>query len=264
MNKLPTGRYVVGNSLLHRLDGRVKVICLFLLIAVVIGSSSVSSYVLSVLALCILVLLSKLPMGYVFGTVRRLWLFFITIFLMNFLFFDTVNSLGSWWIFHPSVAGIKQGLSVVIHVVLVLILSSVLTLTTSPTELTKALESLIKPLKYMGVPTEEVAMILSIAIQFIPTLIEETQTIKMAQIARGARFESNKLNERALSVIPLVIPIFLSAFKRADELSMAMESRGYRNAKNRTKRKKESLVLKDYISIYICLIICIIQYLLLR
>ncbi len=264
MNKLLAGRYLVGNSLLHRLDGRVKIICLLILIALVIGSRSVSSYAISVSAVCMIVLLSKLPPAYVLGPVGRLWLFFITIFLMNALFFDTLNPLYSWWIFHPSVAGIKQGFSVVVHVVLVLILSSVLTMTTSPTEVTTALESLIKPLKLIGVPTEDVAMIISIAIQFIPTLLEETEAIKMAQIARGARFESKKLKERAFSVFPLVIPIFLSAFKRADELSLAMEARGYRNAKKRTKRKKEPLSSKDYIALCICVALCLVQFLLLR
>lgn len=264
MKKLPTGHYVVGNSLLHRLDARVKIICLLILLAVVIGASAVSSYVLILSAIGIIMLLSKLPMRYVFGTAGRLWLFFGTIFLMNALFFDTENTLYSWWIFHLSIDGIKQGFNVVVHVVLVLILSNVLTLTTSPTEITTALESLIKPLKLLGVPTEDVAMIISVAIQFIPTLMEETETIKMAQIARGARFESKKLKERALSVVPLVVPIFLSAFRRADELSLAMEARGYRNAKNRTKRKKGPIVLKDYMALCLCVALCVVQFLVFR
>lgn len=264
MKKIPTGRYVAGNSLLHRLDARVKIICLLILLAVVIGASAVSSYVLILSAIGIIMMLSKLPMRHVFGTVGRLWLFFGTIFLMNALFFDTDNALCSWWIFHLSIDGIKQGFSVVIHVILVLILSNVLTLTTSPTEITTALESLIKPLKLLGVPTEDVAMIISVAIQFIPTLMEETEAIKMAQIARGARFESKKLKERALSVVPLVVPIFLSAFRRADELSLAMEARGYRNAKSRTKRKKEPVVLKDYVALCLCIALCLAQFLLLR
>jgi len=139
-----------------------------------------------------------------------------------------------------------------------------LTLTTSPTQVTSALESLIKPLKLIGIPTEDIAMIISVSIQFIPTLMEESETIKMAQITRGARFESKKLSERARSYIPLIIPIFISAFRRADELSLAMEARGYRNAKNRTKKKKKPIEGQDYIALTICASICIVQFILLR
>ncbi len=262
MKKFPAGQYIAGSSLLHRLDARAKIICLFILLALVIVSSSAYNYVLALSVICIIILLSEMTVRYVFGTVGRLWLFFITIFLMNALFFDTENPLCSWWIFQPSIGGIKQGFSVVVHVVLILILSNVLTLTTSPTQITSALESLIKPLKLLGIPIEDVAMIVGVAIQFIPTLTEETEAIKMAQTARGARFESKKLRERALSVVPLVVPIFLSTFRRADELSLAMEARGYRNAKNRTGRKKEPLVLRDYTALSICAALCLMQFLL--
>ncbi|HAZ20953.1 MAG TPA: transporter [Firmicutes bacterium] len=264
MRWLPAGRYVVGNSLLHRLDARAKIICLLFLLAIVIGTASVGSYVLALSAIGMIILLSQLPLRHVFGNVGRLWLFLGTIFLMNALFFDSENALCSWWIFHLSISGIKQGFSLVVNVLLVIILSNVLTLTTSPNEITTALESLIKPLRLLGVPTEDVAMIISVAIQFIPTLMEETEAIKMAQIARGARFESKKLRERALSFVPLVVPIFLSAFRRADELSLAMEARGYRNARNRTKRKKEPFVWQDYMALSACGALCLIQFLVLR
>ena len=205
------------NSFLRRLDARAKIICLIAMLGVVIGASSPGSYVLALSAVGIIILLSKLPLRHVFGKVGRLWLFFVTIFLMNAFFYQTENVLCSWWIFNPSIDGIRQGFSVIANVVLAIILGNVLTLTTTPTEITMALESLIKPLRLLGVPTEDVAMIISIAIQFIPTLMEETEVIKIAQIARGARFESKKLSERALSFAPLVVPVFLSAFRRADE-----------------------------------------------
>lgn len=266
MKKLPAGieRYVVVDSVVHRLDARVKIICLFVMLAVVLGASSAGSYGLALSAIVLIILLSRLPLRYVFGNVGRLWLFFGTILLMNALFFDSENTLYSWWIFNPSIDGIRQGFSVIVNVVLVLILGNVLTLSTSPTAITTALESLIKPLKLLGVPTEDVAMIISVSIQFIPTLMEEAEAIKMAQIARGARFESKKLRERALSFVPLVVPVFLSAFRRADELSLAMEARGYRNAKKRTKRAKESLKLQDYVAACACSALCLIQFLVLR
>lgn len=264
MRTLPTGQFIPGNSLVHKLDARVKIICFVILMVAVVGASSILGYSLLLITISTIILLSELPISNAVGSVQRMWLFFLVIFLMNSLFFNSERILASWWIFHISIGGIKQGFSVVINVMLIIILGNLLTLTTSPTQVTSALESLIKPLKLVAIPTEDVAMIISVAIQFIPTLMEETETIRMAQIARGARFESKKLSERARSYVPLIIPIFISAFRRADELSLAMEARGYRNAKNRTKKKKKPIVLYDYISLIICASICIIQFTLLR
>lgn len=264
MRTLPTGQYIQGNSLLHRLDARVKILCVFILMVAVIGASSIWGYALALVTISVLILLSGLPIRCAVGSVRRMCLFLLVIFIMNALFFEQENALASWWIFHISQGGIKQGFSVVSNVVLILILGNLLTMTSLPTQVTTALESLIKPLKLIGVPTEDVAMIISVAIQFIPTFMEETEAIKMAQIARGARFESKKLSERAASFIPLVVPIFISAFRRADELSLAMEARGYRNAKNRTKRKTEPLVLYDYCALTVCALLCLLQLSLLR
>ena len=264
MRTLPTGQFIQGSSLVHKLDARIKIICFIILMVAVVGASSILGYSLLIVTISIIIFLSELPIFNAVASIKRMWLFFLVIFMMNFLFFNSEKLLASWWIFHISIGGIKQGFSVVINVMLIIILGNLLTLTTSPTQVTGALESLIKPLKLVGIPTEDVAMIISIAIQFIPTLMEETETIRMAQIARGARFESKKLSERARSYIPLIIPIFISAFRRADELSLAMEARGYCNAKNRTKKKKEAIELQDYIALTICVTIFIVQFKLLR
>ena len=264
MRTLPTGQFIPGSSLLHKLDARIKIISFIILIAAVIGASSILGYSLVLVTVSSIILLSQLPISYALGSIRKIWLFFLVIFMMNGLFNNSGGTLVAWWIFHISIGGIKQGFSVVINVILIIILGNLLTLTTSPTQVTSALESLIKPLKLVGIPIEDIAMIISVSIQFIPTLMEETETIKMAQITRGARFESKKLSERARSYIPLIIPIFISAFRRADELSLAMEARGYRNAKNRTKKKKKPIEGQDYIALTICASICIVQFILLR
>ncbi len=133
--------------------------------------------------------------------------------------------------------GIRQGAMVVVHLVLILVFCMVLTITTEPMEITHGLEELLSPLSKVGVPTEEIAMILGVAMQFIPVLGEEAERSRMAQTARGARFESKKLTDRAASFLPLVIPVFLAAFRRADELACAMEARGYRGPGRRTKKK---------------------------
>lgn len=263
MRILPAGQYIPGHSILHQLDARVKILCLFLLMAVVIGASSLWGYALALATISMLILFSGLPLRCAAGSVRRMYWFLLVILLMNALFFDGEDVPALWGIFQFSRGGIEQGFRVVSNVVLILILGNLLTMTTLPTQVTTALESLIKPLKLIGVPTEDVAIIISVAVQFIPTLMEETELIKMAQIARGARFESKKLPERAASFLPLVAPVFISAFRRADELSMAMEARGYRNAKNRTKRKKEPLMPYDYCALAVCVLICLIQFFLL-
>ena len=264
MRTLPTGQYIPGHSFLHQLDARVKILCLFLLMTAVIGASPLWGYALVLVVITMLILLSGLPLRCAVASVRRMCWFLLAIWLMNALFFAGEDVLTSWGIFQLSRGGMKQGFRVVSNVVLILILGNLLTMTTLPTQVTTALESLIKPLKLIGVPTEEVAMIISVAIQFIPTLMEETELIKMAQIARGARFESKKLSERVASSLPLVVPIFISAFRRAEELALAMEARGYRNAKNRTRCQKEPLELYDYVALIVCALICLLQFLLPR
>ena len=149
-----------------------------------------------------------------------------------------------------------QGFNVVFRILIILVIANIFTLVTSPLETTHAIQALLKPLKLVRMPADEIAMILSVAIQFIPTLLQEADTVKKAQIARGARFESKKLHERAAAMLPLIVPMFLSAFKKADELAMAMEARGYRGAKYRTRRKYGAMPLKSYFAIIICCVLC--------
>ncbi len=259
MSRLPTGQYIYGESPIHRLDARAKLLSFIVLIAAVVLASSFAGYAALLCFTAALLWISRLPLGTALGAIRRLWLFFLIIFLMNAFFFDAESTIFSWWIFRFSSAGVIQGANVVLRVALLMVLSSVLTCTTAPMDMTSALQSLMKPLKIIKVPVEDVAMIISVAIQFIPTLLEETDMIKKAQTARGARFESKKLRHKAESVIPMVIPIFVSAFRRADELSTAMEARGYRGAKNRTKRKKDPLKAWDLAALLISAAICIVE-----
>ncbi|NLY89460.1 MAG: energy-coupling factor transporter transmembrane protein EcfT [Firmicutes bacterium] len=263
MRTLPAGQYIPGHSFLHQLNARTKILCLFFLMAAVIGASSLWGYALVLAVIFLLILVSRLPVRPAVASVRGIYWFLLVIFMMNALFFGGEDPPASWGIFQLSREGIRQGFKVAGNVLLIFILGNLLTMTTLPTQVTTALESLIKPLKFIGVPTEDVAIIISIAIQFIPTLMEETELIKMAQIARGARFESKKLLERAASFIPLVVPVFIAAFRRADEVALAMEARGYRNAKNRTRQKKEPLTPCDYFALAVCAFICLVQFFLL-
>lgn len=252
MRQFLIGQLIPGNSILHQLDARGKILSLFILLAVVVGATSTCGFVLAFIATTLIVILSGLPGRAVIIVLQKMWPFFLFIFLMNALFYDGTQPIWSWWIFRLSEAGMLQGISVVVRVALIIVLGNVLTLTTAPMDMTMAIESLIRPLKLIHVPTEEVAMIISVAVQFIPTLMEEADMIRMAQTARGAKFESKNIIEKATSFFPLVIPLFLSAFHRADELSLAMEARGYRNAHDRTKRKREPFQWYDYVAITLC------------
>lgn len=261
MGMLPAGQYVPGYSLLHRLDARVKMLCLFLLLAAVLCASSLGGYGLVLAVVLVLIRLARLPLPTAVAPVRRTGWFLLVVFLMNALFFPGEDAILSWGIFHLTPGGIKQGFRVAANVLFLLVLGQLLTMTTLPAQITMALAGLLKPLRLIGVPAEEVAMILSLAFHFIPTLMEETELIKMAQVARGARFDSKKLTERAVSYLPLVVPVFITAFRRAGELALAMEARGYRNAKNRTPSPKEPLRAKDYAALTVCVLILLVQFL---
>ncbi|MEA4925885.1 MAG: energy-coupling factor transporter transmembrane component T [Syntrophomonadaceae bacterium] len=259
MRHMPLGQFFPGQSVIHRIDARAKIISLFMLLVAIVATSTLGGYVFILCFTAAVVMLGELPLSAVLGSMRKLSAFFIIIFIMNAIFFDTAGSIWSWWIFHLSTGGVAQGANVVLRVALFIVLSNVLTCTTAPMDVTSALESLMSPLKLIRIPVEDVAMIISIAIQFIPTLMEETDTIVKAQIARGARFESKRLWEKAASLIPLVVPIFLSAFRRADELALAMEARGYRNARNRTNRKQVPLHGSDLTALLTSVVVCLVQ-----
>ena len=259
MNHLPTGMFLPGDSFIHRLDSRVKLLALLISVVSVLFVDSLIGYGIMIVFTAVIIMLSGVPLGTALNSVNKMYWFFLLILLMNTCFYSPENAWVSYWIFNPSPAGLMQGIRVVLSVFLVLVISNVLTSTTSPMEITNALESLSSPLKYIGIPTEEIAMILSVAIQFIPTLSEETESIRKAQMARGARFDSPKITEKAEAVFPLVIPIFFAAFKRADELSLAMEARGYRTAAGRTKKKFDPLQIQEYAALAVVIVICALQ-----
>ena len=228
MNRIPAGMYIPGKSFLHRLDSFVKLIGFLLFFAAVIAAGNVLGYLLFVPLLILLIKLSKITPNLIFGPVRRIFMFYVVIFLMNSFFHESDNPLWEWTIFRLSLEGIVQGAHVVLRLIIIIIAGTIFTAVTSPMEITSALKRLFRPLKYIKIPVDIISLIISVAIQFIPVLSEEIEMIRMAQIARGARFNSRNLREKAASMLPIIIPVFLGAFKRADELALAMEARGYR------------------------------------
>ena len=256
MSSRLTGQYLPGQSLLHRLDPRAKLFGFLLFAAAVIAADTPFGYAAVFVFVLALLFGCRLNLRLALGAVVRLWSLYLLVLLMNALFFSSENPIWHWWIFTFSVEGILQGLKVVFTIIPIMICSNILTQTTPPLEITGAIQTMLKPLKLLRIPADDIAMILSVAIQFITKLLEETDTIKKAQIARGARFESRKLHERAAALLPLVVPIFLSAFQRADELATAMEARGYRGAKYRVRKKEKPMRFGSWAALLVCTALC--------
>jgi len=259
MNGIPSGTYLPGDSFVHKLDGRAKLVMLLAVMIAAIFADSWIGYAVIVIYIVAFTALSGLPMGTALGSVKRLKWFFVIIFLMNLCFFSPVDAWVSVWIFTPSYAGLIQGFSVVFRVMVVVVMGNIVTGATPPMQLTAALEWLISPLRFIGIPTGQIAMIISVAIQFIPTLFEETEMIRKAQTARGAMFDSHRLTQRAGAVMPLAIPIFLGAFQRADELALAMEARGYRTTKRAAPKRFGKLALFDCLALAVSAALCALE-----
>lgn len=259
MREAISGSYVPGKSPLHRFDARAKFFSFLLLIVAVILTHSSLEYVMITAIWIALIALSHCPLRPIFGSVQRMRWFFILVFLTNAFFFHADHPLWKWWIFTLSQEGIAQGFQVIYRVILILVLNNLLTLTTPPLAITGAIQTMLRPLKFIRLPADDIAMILSVAIQFVPTLMEETDSIRKAQIARGARLDSKRLTERARAMLPLVIPIFVAAFRRADELAMAMEARGYRRGSYQVPQKHKSIPRSGWCALCLCTLLIVAE-----
>ena len=240
ISDITLGQFFPGNSILHRLDPRTKILLSVLfIIAVFVVANPISFVFLAVLTL-ILIGVSGISYKVVFKGIKPIVFVLVFTALINiFLTTGEGSPLISFWIINIYTEGIVRAVFMATRVILLIVgTSMLLTYTTSPIALTDGLESLLAPLKKIGIPVHVFAMMMTIALRFIPTLIEETEKIMNAQKARGADFTSGGLVKRVKSLIPLLVPLFLSSFKRAEELATAMECRCYRGDKNRTKLVK--------------------------
>jgi energy-coupling factor transport system permease protein len=230
MSELHMGAYVNRQSAIHKLSVKLKLLAFVAMIVYTLVSKNAVMYGVDFLIIIICTILSKLKIAEMIGFLKRLWVFFVIILLMNTLFYGSNNPVFHLGIINVSYEGFLQGLKVVLNVVLILMWANILLCTTSPIELMNGIRFFLTPLKLFKVPVDNLTLIISVAIQFIPTLLNEASNIKKAQIARGAQFESKNIFKKAAAVLPLIIPIFVSAFKRADELSQALEARGYQGS----------------------------------
>ena len=230
------GQYYPSNSILHRLDPRVKLIGTFLFIISLFIFETLYGYIVATLFLTGVIKLSKVPFLYIVKGLKAIIVLLLFTAFFN-LFFTVGNPIFELGFIEITDAGLRSAGYMIIRLTYLIVGSSLMTLTTTPNQLTDGLEKVLRPLNRIKVPVHEIAMMMSIALRFIPILLEETDKIMKAQMARGADFESGGLIKRAKSLIPLLVPLFVSAFRRANDLAMAMEARCYRGGDGRTKMK---------------------------
>ena len=239
------GQYLPGDSLLHRLDPRSKINgVLFFMISLFVINNMVG-YWLMVICSIALILLSRIPLKYFLKGLKPLILLILLTVVLQALL-TPGEIIWQWKFLHVTREGLIQALFMGTRLVILVSITSLLTLTTTPIVLTDGIEKMLNPFKPIGVPAHELAMMMTIALRFIPTLIEETEKIMKAQAARGADFESGNLIKRINALIPILVPLFLSAIQRAEDLALAMEARGYHGGEGRTRLKELRLSGKDY------------------
>lgn len=248
LKDITLGQFFPGDTLVHRLDPRTKLIMVIVYIVTLFSAKNFLTYGLVLLALAGIIALAKIQLKTIVKSLKPLLFIIILTGVLN-LFYTPGEELVHFWIFTITKEGIISAIFMALRISLLIAGTFMLTYTTSPIALTDGLEQLLSPLKKIKVPVHELAMMMCIALRFIPTLIEETDKIMSAQKARGADFETGSLLSRAKALIPILVPLFISSFRRADELAVAMECRCYHGGNGRTRMKQLSYAARDVVAL---------------
>lgn len=250
------GQYFPGKSLIHRLDPRAKILLLIAYLVIIFCTFNYISLLLVTIFTVFMIALSGISLKFYLKSLKVIIVIVIITSLIN-LFYGTGEPIWQWGILKLTLNGINRAVFVTVRIICLILSSSCLTFTTSPTELTDAIERLMKPLNKIHFPVHEIAMMMSLALRFVPTLLEETDKIMAAQKARGADMDSGNIVKRVKALIPVLIPLFVSAFRRAYEIATAMECRCYRGGSGRTRMKSIHMTGRDAVSfIVLGLVIC--------
>jgi energy-coupling factor transport system permease protein len=239
------GQYYPVDSVIHRLDPRVKLLCTILYIFSLFMFDNFYGYIVAGAFLVFVIVQSKVPFSFIFRGLKAVIMLLLLTVTFN-LFLTPGDPIVTFWIFKITEEGLRIAAFMAIRLIFLIIGSSIMTFTTTPNHLTDGLERLLGPLKKIRVPVHEISMMMSIALRFIPILLEETDKIMKAQMARGADFESGSIMKRAKNLVPLLVPLFVSAFRRANDLAMAMEARCYNGGEGRTKMKPLKYKTMDF------------------
>ena len=255
MGDITIGQYFPGKSLLHRLDPRMKLVLTLLFIVLVFLPQNWWGILLAVSFMAVTVALSRLPIRLMWRSIKPILFLIAFTAVLNVLYVHDGTTLFQWQFIHITTGGLSNAAFIAVRIVCLIVGSSLLTYTTTPTALTDAIERLLAPLKWIKVNPHELAMMMTIALRFIPTLMEETDKIMAAQKARGADMESGGLLRRVRALVPILIPLFVSSFRRAYELAMAMECRCYRGGEGRTRMKQLHTAPRDWVALVVYLLV---------
>ena len=247
LRDITIGQYYPADSVIHRLDPRVKLFATLFYVISLFCVKGVVGFLVVTIALAGVIVLSKVPFKFMVKGLKAIMILMLITALFN-LFLTPGEVLVSFWILEITKEGLQNAVLMTFRLIYLILGTSIMTLTTTPNQLTDGLEEALRPLNKIKVPVHAIAMMMSIALRFIPILIEETDKIMKAQMARGADFENGNMLKRVKNMIPLLVPLFVSAFRRADDLAMAMEARCYNGGAGRTKMKPLTYVRRDYIA----------------
>ena len=249
MASFTLGKYLPYNSLIHKMDPRAKIIVMMLLLCAIFIPAGFIGYGILVVIVTSIVLVSKLNLKFVVNSMKPMMFMLVFLLIINILVIKTGPILFSLFSLDIYLDAIMQTFYIAIRLLLMIMITTCLTATTKPLELTLGIEDLLKPLKVVKVPAHEIAMMISIALRFIPTLIEETERIMKAQASRGVDLQEGKIKEKIGGILSLIVPLFVSSFQRAEELAFAMEARGYSPGEIRTRYKQLHMKYGDYLAI---------------
>jgi len=251
LENITIGQYFPTGSILHKLDSRIKIILTIVFIVTVFLAESFLSLAICALVILSLVFASKVKLSTYLKMLKSIWFVIALTSILNIFYIKGETPLFSWWIFTVYPEGIERAIFIAVRICLLIVISSLLTYTTSPTELTDAIERLLSPLRFVGLgeAVHILAMMTSIALRFIPILIEETDKIMSAQKARGSNLDTGGLMQKIKAMLPILIPLIISATRRAYDLAEAMECRCYQGGNGRTKLKQMHMSARDYIAL---------------
>ncbi len=252
LRDITLGQYYPADSVIHKLDPRVKLFATMIYIISLFCFKGIAALLVATVFLIAVIRVSKVPFHFMVKGLKTIMVLMIITALFN-LFLTPGEPLVTFWIFKITAEGIKSAALMTIRLVYLILGTSIMTLTTTPNQLTDGLEKALMPLSKIGIPVHAIAMMMSIALRFIPILIEETDKVMKAQMARGADFENGNLIQKVKNMIPLLVPLFVSAFRRADDLAMAMEARCYNGGEGRTKMKPLRYMKRDHLAYVIVL-----------
>ncbi|MGE7911750.1 energy-coupling factor transporter transmembrane component T family protein [Lysinibacillus xylanilyticus] len=260
MEKMIFGRFLPGNSPVHKLDPRSKLIFVFAFIIIVFLANNTVTYALLLAFTLLVVLISNIRLYFLINGLKPVIFLMLFTFLIHIFMTKEGAVVFEWKFITIYEEGIRQGIFISIRFLVLVFMTSILTLTTSPISITDGIEVLLNPLKAVKVPVHELALMMSISLRFIPTLMDETDKIMKAQMARGSDLSSGPIKDRIKAVVPLLVPLFVSAFKRAEDLATAMEVRGYRGGEGRTRYRKLKWDMSDTFSLVLLVAMAVLLF----